>query len=190
MGTLVDDFDSVLVVVDAQPGFLGKLPPEDARVLTARIAWLVQVAVRLQVPIVVTEEQAAVQGGTDRAIADELPPGTTRWDKPTFGLAFTPEILDTVTSHGRRTAVLCGLETDVCVAQSAIGLLDLGWRVVVVRDAVGAPGTAHQQGLDRIAAAGVAVLGLKGLYYEWIRRVDRVAPVDDLWRAGPPGITL
>ena len=51
-------------------------------------------------------------------------PSPPRCIKPTFGLAGTPEILDAVKATGRRTAVLVGFETDICVYQSAVGLLD------------------------------------------------------------------
>jgi nicotinamidase-related amidase len=187
---LTDDSDSVLVVVDAQPGFLRKLEPDVAAGLAERIAWLVQVAQALGVPIVATEEEPDVHGSTDPVIAAHLVPDNKRWVKPTFGLAFTPEILADVERSGRHTAVLCGLETDVCVAQSALGLAEFGWKVAVVSDAVGAPGPAHQQGLDRMGEAGVTLIGLKGLYYEWIRRVDRLSDVNHLHGRPPAGITL
>ena len=52
--------------------------------------------------------------------------------KPTFGLAGTPEILAAVRETGRTTAVVVGCETDVCVAQSAIGLREQGFGVTVI----------------------------------------------------------
>ncbi len=190
MGTLIDDTDSVLVVVDTQPGFLRKLEPALATGIVERIAWLVGVANTLGIPIVVTEEEPPRHGTTDPAVDGLIAEGVTRHAKPSFGLAFCPPIIDDLVRSGRRTAVLCGLETDVCVAQSAIGLHDAGWRVAVVGDAVAAPGTAHVQGLERIAAAGVQLVGVKGLYYEWIRHVERLGSFNGLPRHPPAGIVL
>ncbi len=144
---------------------------------------------RLGIPIVVTEEEPDRHGATAGAIVDALPADHPRHLKPTFGLAFSPPILAAVDATRRRSAVLCGLETDVCVAQSAIGLHDLGWKVAVVADTVGAAGTAHDQGLRRIAAAGIPLVGLKGLRYEWIRSVDRLS-LSGLPKDAPAGITL
>jgi nicotinamidase-related amidase len=79
-----------------------------------------------------------------------------------------------VEGTGRRTTVLVGLETDVCVAQSALGLLERGYRVVAVADATGSPGTAHAAGLARMRDAGVIIVETKNLYYEWLRTVERV----------------
>ncbi len=117
--------------------------------------------------------------------------GRSRHVKPVFALSACPAILQDVTRHGRSTVVLCGLETDVCVAQSALGLLDAGKRVVVVEDAVASPGPAHAQGLARMARAGVELLGVKGLGYEWLGTVERAtAFAAASERDAPAGIVL
>ena len=185
---------SVLIVIDAQPGFSGA---DDASARAAArcrevAAWLVGVAAAVGVPIVVTEEDAARNAPTDPLIAHRLPPGTPIFDKTTFGLAGNPEILSAVESTGRRTAVLVGAETDVCVAQSAIGLRDRGFRVVVVSDATFSPGAMHDQGLTRMRDAGVQIEHAKGVYYEWVRTLAaaRALTADHPELAEPPGFGL
>jgi nicotinamidase-related amidase len=131
------------------------------------------VAASLNVPLVVTAEDIPSHGSVHSQVIAAVLPGTPVYNKMTFGLASEPEILTTIERTGRRTIVLVGLETDVCVAQSAIGLLQRGYRVVAVADATGSPGTGHAFGLERIRGAGALVLGLKGLYYEWQRTVAR-----------------
>ena len=69
-------------------------------------------------------------------------------------------------------AVLVGFETDVCVYQSAVGLLDADLRVLVVEDAVGSPGEMHGRGLTRLRDAGVRLTHCKALGYEWVRTVE------------------
>ena len=129
----------------------------------------------LGVPVVVTEEEPETNGATASPIAAALAPGMARHVKPVFDLSACPPILADVTPHGRATVVLCGLETDVCVAQSALGLLAAGMRIAVVEDAVGSPGTAHAQGLARMSRAGVELVGVKGLGYEWLATVERAS---------------
>jgi hypothetical protein len=65
--------------------------------------------------------------------------------------------------------VLLGLETDVCVAQSAIGLRERGLDARVVMDATASPGDAHEYGLERLRGAGVPLVSAKGVFMEWVR---------------------
>ena len=160
---LTDHTDCVLVVIDVQPGFGG-----DADVL-ARAHWLTTLARALEVPVVVTEEEPDKHGPTRPGFAA---PGTPVFRKPTFGLAGTPEILAAVREPQRNTAVLVGFETDVCVYQSAVGLLDEGLKVIVVEDAVGSPGEMHARGLRRLRDAGAQLTHCKALAYEWVRTVE------------------
>jgi nicotinamidase-related amidase len=179
-GRLIDVDDSVLCLVDVQPGFVVKLG-DDERLepFVQRVVWVAALANALGVPAVVTEEEPDRNGPTLPAVVERLPDPTTRHPKPTFGLADVPEILAAVEASGRRTAVLAGMETDVCVAHSALGLLDRGYRVVVVRDAVLAPSDAHADGIERMRAAGVILIDAKGLFYEWVRTVDLARKLDD-----------
>jgi nicotinamidase-related amidase len=170
---MTDHEHCVVIVIDAQPGFYpAELPAGDrdrARQALDRAAWLTALAGKLDVPVVVTEEEPELNGATDPRLAPTAP----RFIKPTFGLAGTPEILDAVRATERRTAVLVGFETDVCVLQSAIGLLDAGLRVIAVEDATFSPGEMHERGLARLRDAGVTLTHCKALAYEWARTVER-----------------
>ncbi len=170
---LIDVDDSVLIIIDVQPPFLDKLPREDSRLLRNRICWLIGVAGWLHVPLVVTAEDIAREGGVDPQVVRAMPIGFPMHNKMVFDLAADPAILAAVTQTGRKTAVLVGLETDVCIAHSALGLLRQGYRVAVVADATGSPGTAHGVGLERVANAGALLTSVKSLFYEWIRTVER-----------------
>ncbi len=192
---LIERDDSLLLVVDMQVGFFAG-HAEAARAglgdTVARAAWLVGVAAALDVPVIVTEEDPARNGPTDAAVLARAGAATPVFVKHVFGLAGQPDILAAVEATGRRTALLAGSETDVCVAQSAIGLLARGFRVGVVTDATFSPGETHALGLRRMHEAGVLQLHAKGVYYEWVRtladarRFEEAHP--DL--ADPPGFTL
>lgn len=183
---LLECSDSVLIVIDVQPGF-GAAGP-----VAARIAWLTGVASALGVPVVITEEDPARNGHTAPEILARAPDGTVAFVKPVFGLAAVPAILGGVENLGRRTAVLVGFETDVCVAHSALGLLDRGFRVAVVTDATGSPGEMHELGLRRVRDAGVVLVHAKGVYYEWVRTLEaaRAFEAANPELAEPPGFSL
>jgi len=188
---LIDVDDSVLVVIDVQRGFVEKVDAETADAVVDRIRWLCELAAALHVPAVVTEESPDHNGPTAPAVVAALPTGLHRYPKTTFGLGESPEILAAVEATRRRTAVLCGLETDVCVAQSAIGLHDRGWRVAVAADATASPGAAHEQGLTRLRDAGIELVGVKAVGYDWLRSVERAELVlEHVVTEGPRGIVL
>lgn len=157
----------VAIVIDAQPGFIPDDDPAGAEEALARAAWLIEVARNLNVPVVVTEEEPEANGATDERLAVQPP-----FVKPTFALTGTPEILGAILATRRRTAVLVGFETDVCVYQSAVGLLDRGFDVLVVEDATFSPGEMHARGLARLRDAGARLTHAKALAYEWVRAVD------------------
>lgn len=169
--TLMDARDSVLMVIDVQDYFLSKLPENERHILTQRIEWLARVSALLDIPILTTAENIERFGGISDSLMECLPEKTPTFDKMIFGLAAAPEIMEAVRKTQRHTIVLTGLETDVCVAQSAIGLLNEGYSVAAVSDACGSPGTGHATGLQRMQHAGIALVTAKSLYYEWIRTV-------------------
>ena len=170
---LIDVDDSMLLVIDVQDHFLGKFSETDQATLKNRIGWVVAVAARLQVPVVAMAEDIPQLGSVSHSIAEKFPPGTPVFNKMIFGLAANSEIMAAVKDTGRSTAILVGLETDVCVAHSALGLMQQGYRVAVVSDATASPGNAHETGLVRMQRAGAVITGVKSLFYEWVRTVER-----------------
>ncbi|TXH35664.1 MAG: isochorismatase family protein [Rhodospirillaceae bacterium] len=188
---LIDRTQSCLVVIDVQQYFLDKLPLDQRGPLIERIAWLMRVARALDIPIIATAEDIERDGPLVSSLTDELPPGSKTFDKITFGLFGQPDIRAAVEASGRHDFVLVGLETDVCIAHSAIGLLDADYRVAVVDDATGSPPPHHNHGLRRMTAAGVMITSVKGIYYEWVRDLKTNAAIKaELPQALPPGLTL
>jgi nicotinamidase-related amidase len=176
---LVRRADSLLVVVDAQPGFfaydaLSEADAKRAAAAVTRITWMAGLAALLDIPAVVVEEGPERNGHTDPRILERVPAGTPTLEKPTFGLTGCEEAVAAIRATGRGTIVLVGFETDVCVAQSAIGLVELGFRAVVAEDATYTNSAReHERGLARMAGAGVERNHCKGLTFEWLHTVDR-----------------
>jgi len=188
--SLLEVNDSMLIAIDIQPHFVKKESKDEDSALLQRMCWVIKVANWLDVPLIVTAEDIPHTGNVADEVLKILPPNTKIYNKMTFGLAAQPDILESVQQTGRKTAVLIGYETDVCVAHSALGLMDLGYRVAVVADATGSPGGAHQIGMDRIRQAGGIFLSAKSLYYEWVRTVAKAMEFEDSGIETPEGIIL
>ena len=173
---LVDRSDSLLAVVDVQPGFYDE--PEmtggeraEAAAAVDRVAWLAGLAAMVDVPVVVVEEGPERNGATAPQVLEPLGPNLAVHAKTTFSLTACSAAVDAIRATGRGTVVVVGFETDVCVAQSAVGLRDLGLRTVVVEDATYSRGERQRRGLARMTQAGVEYNHLKGLVFEWLHTV-------------------
>ena len=192
---LIERASFVLVVVDAQDGFYGssRSDVDRARMRAALdvAAWVAGLATALRVPVVVTEEDAVTNGPTDPVVARAVG-AAARFDKTVFGAADNPAIAAAVRMTRATTVVLVGMETDVCIAHSALGWQAEGLRAVVVHDAVFSAGPGHDNGIRRLAREGIELVSAKELYYDWLRSLAAVRRFDaeNPLLAQPPGFSL
>jgi nicotinamidase-related amidase len=168
---ICDASRSVLIVVDMQPSFMKAVPGVDK--VLERCKFLVQVARELQVPIVASEQNNTRMGGFEPSLLALLDPDSWPINKMSFSCCGSPEFLRALESTGRRQAVLCGIETHICVNQTALHLLQRGYEVVVAADAIASRGqAAHESAIERILQAGVAKADTESITYEWLGTAD------------------
>jgi nicotinamidase-related amidase len=195
---LVERDRSALLVIDTQPGFVeqpkrGEQDQSTAAATLERIAWLAGIAMLLDVPVVVVEEGIERAGSTVPRVLERLPERTPVVSKTTFTVTASPHAMEAIRATGADTLVLVGFETDVCVAQSAVGLRDLGFRVVVIEDATfSTHDVQHQRGLARMFQAGVERNHCKGLFFEWTHTVERAIETVGIAKSkfGEPPVSL
>jgi len=158
-----------LIVVDMQEKLL---PPiwEKER-LVRNIQLLIRLAGILKIPALVTTQYAKGLGNTVPDIASLLP-NSAPIDKLTFS-CFGSDIFCSVMKRlpGQRTTVLlCGMETHICVMQTAMGALREGYLVHVASDAVSSRTELNWRiGLDRMRAAGAILSSTEMMIYELLR---------------------
>ena len=180
-----------LIVIDVQDCFLAKLPVDWRKPLVERIAWLMQVAHILEIPVVATAEDVTRDGPLLPVLEKQLRPGAGVHDKKVFGLCGQADILEAIRRTERDEFVPVGMETDVCVCHSALGLIGQGFRVAAIEDATASPPPHHEAGLRRMAAGGVVLTNAKGIYYEWVRDLATHAHVKSrITLPMPQGLTL
>lgn len=156
---------SVLVVVDIQDKLLAKIPA--AAELVRNAAFLLDVAAHLDVPVRATEQYPKGLGPTTPEIARRLPPDTPA--KTTFSCCGAGVFLDELKVLQRPDVVLVGMETHVCVGQTALDLLDAGLHVHLVVDALAARGAVdHATALRRLERAGAVPTTAEAVAFEWV----------------------
>jgi nicotinamidase-related amidase len=156
---------TTLVVVDVQEGFRGAIP--DFERVAKATATLVEGAEALGVPIVITEQYPKGLGGTAPEVAEHLPEGTEPLEKVVFSAA-EAEGFDL----GRREqALVCGIESHVCVSQTVIDLLEGGTDVQVPLDAVSSRTEENKRvGLHKMERAGAILTSVEAALFELLGR--------------------
>lgn len=160
----------VLVVVDIQEKLLPAIH-EFASVLDRSVK-MVTAAKALSVPILFTQQYSKGLGATHLALT-ELLPEISHLEKTTFNCFGAPGFDKMLEKLDAKTLVLIGIETHICVCQTALEGLRRGYDVHVVADAVGSRTTANRSiGLDRIRQAGGVITATELTIYEWVERSD------------------
>ena len=158
---------SVLLIVDVQ----ARLAPSihDGDRVAANCAWLAGVAVRVGVPVVVTEHFPEKLGATLESVKAAAA-GAHYVAKQCFS-AQADGCLAGTAVEGRRQVVVCGTEAHVCVQQTALELRWAGREVFVVADACGSRDPANRDlALARMRAHGIDVVSREMVAFEWLQR--------------------
>jgi nicotinamidase-related amidase len=156
--------DTALLVIDVQEKLLPKVP--DAAALTRNIAFLIDAARLLEMPVQATEQYPKGLGPTVAELIGRLP---QRPEKIAFSSCAAPSVVETFHREARPKVVLAGIETHVCVLHTALDLLALDFRVFLPVDAVGARYRIdHDTALRRLEQAGVVLTTTEGCVFEWI----------------------
>jgi nicotinamidase-related amidase len=171
---LIDRDDLVLLVVDVQDRLASAM--EDRVETAAAIVRIIRVAALIGAPIVVTRQYPEGLGGTvsevETALAEAGGVVPVRIaDKTAFCACSEPGFSELLEMTGRRQVAVVGMETHICVTQTALALVAAGYRVHVVEDACcSRHARDHGTALARLQAHGVTVTCAESLMYEAVGR--------------------
>ncbi|MBA9064890.1 nicotinamidase-related amidase [Methylobacterium fujisawaense] len=159
---LIDPARSLLLIIDVQVRLMPVIA--DGAGILANTGRLAAAAHRLDVPILVTEQNAGGLGPTMPELAPE--PGTA-FPKMSFSATRTPGFLERLPAD--RDLVVTGCEAHICVLQTVLGLLEAGRRACVVCDAVGSRRTeSRAAALTRMSAHGAEIVTTEMVVFEWL----------------------
>lgn len=163
----LDPATTLLAVIDVQERLLAAIPAADR--VVARCGRLAQAAALLDVRRVLTEQYPQGLGPTPAALAGRFFAPATKMSFSCcgcvpFAAALSPDVV---------SVVLAGLETHVCVAQTALDLLTRGLAVFVAVDAVASRHDLdHEVALRRLEGAGAVPTTTEAVLFEWCRSAD------------------
>jgi len=156
--------DAILVMIDFQERLMPAMRDHDE--LEESVCKLVQGIRTLEVPVIVTQQYTKGLGPTVPAIAEVLGEFSPI-EKTDFSAAGELNFLEALNEAGKTTVILCGIETHVCVAQTALILLELGYDVFLVEDAVSSRNKNDKKvAIKRMVQAGARPVTVEAVLFE------------------------
>lgn len=173
--------NAALVVIDIQDVLMPACEKVTASYLEQSLR-MIQVVKALELPVLVTEQYPERLGETNRLILDALG-SIPRLPKIEFSCFANDAFREAAAQTGRKQLLLIGMETHVCVMQTALEGLEQGYEVFIARDAiVSSREYDYKAGLSRMIQAGVTALTVEMAIFELLRKAGtpefkRVLPI-------------
>ena len=159
--------NSVLVIVDMQERIIPKI--FDSRAVVGNAVTLIKSAEILNIPIIVTEQYPKGLGPTIPEIKDLIIP----WqpiEKICFSCFSNNNFSKKLKGLGKNNLILCGIESHVCITQTALDGLKLNYAVFFVKDAISSrTKTNKETGFERMAQAGAIPVSTEMVVFELLR---------------------
>ncbi len=156
---------AALLAVDLQGSLLAALPAPARRALLSRAALALAAAKALHIPVLFSEQAPAKLGPTAPTLR-KLAPAAPVFAKTTFSALADEPLLAALRDQHIEHLLLIGLETPICIYQTALGALAEGFQVTVLSDAVSSRrADDHAATLAALRHAGVHVLPIETVLY-------------------------
>ena len=173
---MMNSADTAVVVIDVQEKLVGHIA--DHEKIEWNISRLLAGATALSVTVCATEQYPKGLGATVVPIADVVKSQSPFpiAQKTMFSCRECSDLTDSLSNSGIHNLLLCGIETHVCVAQSALDFLAMGFNVFVCVDAVGSRSALdHEIGIRRMESSGVTLGTTESTLFEWCETSKRDA---------------
>ncbi|MGI6468395.1 MAG: isochorismatase family protein [Syntrophomonadaceae bacterium] len=163
----LDRLDSLLLIIDLQDKLLKAMKYRDAVVKNTNL--LLKLAAATSLPVLVTEQNPPGLGPTVPEIMENFPEGTRVIDKMSF-TACTPDTRKALFEFDRPKIIVTGCETHVCVYQTVRDLLEDGYTVHLVEDAVCSRFKQnYRSGLELMKQMGAVITNTESIFFDILK---------------------
>jgi len=175
------------VIIDLQGFFLSQVGKRFGSRIKTNTGNLVRLLNYFRIPIVVTLERPVdFKGPLPREIGKHLGDSAQTFEKDFFDLCKETRIKGHLARLKKRQVIVAGCETDVCVMQSCLGLLSLGYEVYVMEEMIFSSSRNVEAPIARMTSEGVIFSTYKSLFYELIEAVEGNRHSEKMFRAFGP----
>ena len=154
-------------IIDYQDYFLAQLEPRSRARLSRNMGSFARLLAYMRIPTIFTLERPVDRkGAVPAGVKATLGTDTKVFEKSFFNLTKEKSIRTYLNGLKKKQIVVAGCETDVCVLQSCLGLLDLGFDVFAVEELLFSSTSRTDAAVERLKAAGVIFVSYKTLFFE------------------------
>ena len=165
---LLNATDSILLIVDAQEKLLPAIHQRDN--VTSRMRWLAEIALQLDVPVLITEQYPKGLGYTVSAL-QEIIESARVVEKTHFSAMQEQSFRDVLNEYNKKQVVVMGMETHVCVLQTAIEMKQAGYQVFLPSDCVGSRRANDKEtAIERMRDSRIDVITSEMAAFEWLHQ--------------------
>ena len=158
---------SQLVVIDVQDKLVDVMPKTEIKKVIEASRVLIEAAKILEVPSLYTEQYPKGLGPTVKKLKSLF--ATPSIEKKAFSCLDEPRFKSHL-MKSRPQMILCGLETHICILQTALALKAAGKEVFVVEDAILSRSSLHHQNaIHRLRSEGIVLTNSESVMFEWLR---------------------
>jgi len=181
----IDPAQIMVMLIDVQPIFFDYAFPEKGEgheALLVRYEHLLMLSDWMDLPLIATFEKPVLKNGElpDRLEA-VFPAKGQRFVKNYFGSTSEDQIRTAIEHLPVKQIAVAGAETDVCILQSVLGLLEMGYQVFLLEDCLFTSETQPAPALRRMYQAGAIPCTLKSMAYELVKCVDDIPWYQEAW---------
>ena len=164
---MIDVASSQLIIVDMQERLVPATVDGDS--VTANVEIVLDTAAILGVPYTISEQYPKGLGATVAPVLAKADRDRV-FDKVHFSCVDDDRLEASLRALDRRQTIVCGMEAHVCVLQSVLGLMESGYDVHVIADAVTSRTERNRDlALDRMREEGAAIVSTEMVVFEWLR---------------------
>jgi len=166
---MLDSAKAVLVVIDVQERLCAAMDANVLALLTKNAGILLESAKELSIPVIYTEQYVKGLGPTLAELKERVPAAPCH-EKLTFSCCGNEAFVKQIKDSGRTQIIVTGMETHVCVLQTVIDLLDAGFTVHVVKDAVMSRSNDNRQtAIEAMVLAGAVPTSTESVVFQLLK---------------------
>lgn len=166
--TILNENDSLVLIIDIQERLLNATFNKDLLIKNAKI--IAKAASVLNIPIIITEQYPQGLGYTTPELKECISDNSKIFEKTSFSVLDNIDIANSIDKFNRKQIIILGIETHICVSQTAHALILNGYDVTLIQDASGSRSEfQHNAGIDRIRTNGGNIITTEIALFEWLK---------------------